>query len=263
MVIFSIIILISLLLWFYLVLYLNETDVSTASILDYRNVLVIFPHPDDEAKSMSGTINKFTEQGSKVTLLFFTKGERGTPDASEDVTLKKIRSAEARKSAEILGATLIHEDFGDGILPQKRAELTKYLKDSLAKLKPDLVITYDRSGLYGHPDHIILSEIVTKLHANRLAAFKLWYVSFPEKLLAGKKLPEHMAEDKSFKSKRMSPNCKIFIGHRFLTKSIVISAYKSQFPAYERGLSIPVPNVALWSLFPWEYFYEVGRSKER
>ncbi|MBP7876092.1 PIG-L family deacetylase [Candidatus Woesebacteria bacterium] len=233
------------------------------SLLRFRNILIVFPHPDDEAKSMAGTIKKFTEQGSKVTLLFFTKGERGTPDASEDVTLKKIRSAEAIKSAEILGARLIHEDFGDGILPQKKAELTKYLKTIIIQQKPDLVITYDRSGLYGHSDHITLSEIITRLHASRLATFKLWYISFPEKVLAAKKLPEHMATDKNFKKKRMSPNSKVYIGHRFLTKSRVISAYKSQFRAYERGFIIPLPNVVLWSLFPWEYFYEVGRSKGR
>ena len=160
-------------------------------------------------------------------------------------------------SAKILGVKLIHEDFGDGMLSKMRAKLTSYLLKIIAKEMPELVITYDRSGLYGHPDHIVVSEIITDLHKKLKKSFKLWYISFPEKLLAGKKLPEHMAEDKNFKKYRMQPNMKIFIGHRFLTKSKVIGAYKSQFPSYERGLIIPVPNVILWSLFPWEYFYEV------
>ncbi len=244
-------------LWVLLVLFLNDFSVPTRSIQKYKRVLIVFPHPDDEAKSMAGTIKKYTEQGSKVTLLLLSKGERGTPDASEDLSLKRIRSDEARRSANILGVTLIHEDFGDGMLSKKRTMLTNYLKKLINKEQPELIITYDKSGLYGHPDHVAISEIITNLYKEKSSTFKLWYISFPEKLLAGKKLPEHMAEDKNFKKHRMQPNMKIFVGHRFLTKSKVIGAYESQFPAYERGLLIPIPNVILWSLFPWEYFYEV------
>jgi len=227
---------------------------------EFTSVLIVFPHPDDEAKSMAGTIKKFTDQGIKVTLLLFSKGERGTPDASEDLTLKKIRSKEAKVSAKILGVRLIHEDFGDGVLPKKRTKLTSYLQKIIAKQKPDLVITYDKSGLYGHPDHIVVSEIITDLHKKLKKSFKLWYISFPEKILAGKKLPTHMADNPDFAKHRKHPNMKIWIGHRFITKSKVIGAYKSQFPSYERGLVVPVPNVILWSLFPWEYFHEVKES---
>jgi len=240
-----------------LVLYLNDYSLPTKSTNGHKRVLIVFPHPDDEAKSMAGTIKKFTEQGAKVTLLLFSKGERGTPDASEDLSLKKIRSMEAKNSAKILGVKLIHEDFGDGVLPKKRSKLTSYLKKIIAKEKPDLIITYDRSGLYGHPDHVVVSEIITELHKKMKKSFALWYVSFPEKLLAGKKLPIHMADDPDFAKHRKQPNIKIWIGHRFITKSKVIGAYKSQFPSYERGLFMPIPNIVVWSLFPWEYFYEV------
>lgn len=257
MVFLGILLIVIFLFWLFLVVYMNDFRVLVESLNQYRKVLVVFPHPDDEAKSMAGTIKKFTEQGAKVTLLLFSKGERGTPDASEDLSLKRIRSQEAKKSAKILGVKLIHEDFGDGVLKNKRIKLTSYLKKIIAEENPDLVITYDKSGLYGHPDHIVVSEIITDLHKLKSSSFKLWYVSFPEKVLSGKKLPEHMADDQNFKKHRMQPNMKVFIGHRFLTKSKVIGAYKSQFPGFERGLIIPVPNVVLWSLFPWEYFYRV------
>ncbi|RQN27000.1 bacillithiol biosynthesis deacetylase BshB2, partial [Paraburkholderia tropica] len=44
---------------------------------DGRHVLVIFPHPDDETFSSSGTIASYIEKGIPVTYACLTLGQMG------------------------------------------------------------------------------------------------------------------------------------------------------------------------------------------
>ena len=72
-----------------------------------ERVLVVFPHPDDEAFSSSGTIAKLIAEGAHVTYACLTLGEMGrnlgVPLIANRVTLPSIRKQELIKAAEAIG----------------------------------------------------------------------------------------------------------------------------------------------------------------
>ena len=69
-----------------------------------KKILVITPHPDDAESGAGGTIAKWSGQGSEITLVVCTNGNKGTSDRkiSPD-QLAKTRKKEQMKAAEILG----------------------------------------------------------------------------------------------------------------------------------------------------------------
>ena len=196
-----------------------------------------------------------------MTLALLTRGERG-PNATGNGSLKDIRTREAQAVTAILGISqLIQEDFGDGKLQQQKQELTAFIAALIEREQPDLLITYDRAGFYGHPDHIICSEIITELQKTRFPAVPLWYVTFPKRVLARVKLPEHMAADPHMQEKRASPTHKLFIGASLFPKIKAWYTYKSQRVSLTKGISTFVPIWSLWfflSMVLFEYFDEVS-----
>ena len=72
-----------------------------------RHVLVIFPHPDDEAFGVSGTITSYIKQGTPLTYACLTLGEMGrnlgNPQFATRESLPDIRRKELKKAAEAMG----------------------------------------------------------------------------------------------------------------------------------------------------------------
>ncbi len=211
-----------------------------------RKVLAVFPHPDDEVFVAGGLLHQCSTHNIQTTLAIFTKGEKGTPDASAMTELKKIRSQELKQSAQLLRIKkLIHHDMGDGELEHKKRGLTKKMMELMATVRPHLVITYDLSGLYGHPDHVALSEITTRVVQRYHPHTHLWYATWHPTMFRLLQLPVHMARDPSFISRRTKPNRHIWIGNHVTHKFKAAQAHKSQ----------RLPHHL--TLIPWEFFYEV------
>ncbi len=250
-ILFSIILFI-ILLWLAGFFMINDFSIKTIDYEELRSkkILIIFPHPDDEVMSCGGFIHKLSKT-AEITLHILTKGEKGTPNGKTDLKLKEIRTKEAQEVSKILGINnLIIDDYGDGELKNKKPRVTKRISEIIKKIKPYLIITYDLSGLYGHEDHIAVSEIATKL-----AKTRLWYVSVPEKLYKFIKLPEHMAKDLKFRDRRKYPTLKAYAGFR---RIMALYAYKSQLSGFKKSF----PMLPLWfsaSMRVYEYFYEVEK----
>lgn len=250
-------------LWLYGFNQANDIRVlskSIGSFKDIKKVLIIFPHPDDEANSLGGTITQFVDKDVEINWTILTKGEKGNDDAHLDENLKEIRSSEAQRVAMILGIKkLTLKDYPDNGIDQFKNELTSDIRQTIKEVNPDLVITYDESGGYGHPDHIIVSKVTTELINNEFKNIHLWYTSTPEKLYQKLSLPEQMAKDKDFKLNRKSPNFKIDVGlSGVINKIKAVYAYQSQFSSFVK--SVPIKQIPMWfyiSLAPYEYFYEV------
>lgn len=123
-----------------------------------RHVLIIFPHPDDEAFGVAGTILSYTRAGIPVTYICLTLGEMGRnmgrPLIANRETLPHIRQKELEKACELLG---IHDlrQFG---LRDKTIEFAdqQVIIDRIYKViedvKPSLIITF-YPGYAVHPDH--------------------------------------------------------------------------------------------------------------
>ena len=130
--------------------------------------IFVFAHPDDETFSSGGTIAKLTSQKHKVSLITATKGEAGEPGNPPITTREKIgevREQELRRAAKILGISTIHFlGFIDGKVRYARnKKLEGKILSIIKKEKPDVVITFDKTGASNHPDHKAISRATTKV----------------------------------------------------------------------------------------------------
>lgn len=123
-----------------------------------RHVLVIFPHPDDEAFGVSGTIASYIEMGVPVTYACLTLGEMGrnlgNPPFANRETLPMIRKKELQASADAMGLTdLRMMGLRDKTIEFEDDEkMIKLVEELIDELNPSLVISF-YPGLSVHPDH--------------------------------------------------------------------------------------------------------------
>jgi N-acetyl-1-D-myo-inositol-2-amino-2-deoxy-alpha-D-glucopyranoside deacetylase len=127
--------------------------------LSAPTILAIFAHPDDEAFGTGGTLSKYAAAGCDVFLVTATRGEAGNiaePDLATSANLPAVREQELSCACDAYGIhPPIFLDYVDGQLPmvhqgQAVGKLVKIIRD----LKPQIVITFDAHGIYGHYDHI-------------------------------------------------------------------------------------------------------------
>ena len=124
-----------------------------------KTVLVISPHPDDEAIGCGGTIRKHIVEGDTVQVIFLTSGEKGGHGLPEAET-KKLREAEALKAAEILGTH--QNDFWrepDGKFKANKKNVKRLLK-KIDALVPDII--YVPHINEEHADHMSAARLVKK-----------------------------------------------------------------------------------------------------
>lgn len=258
MIVTALLVVVVALIWLVGALLVTDFAVPFARVGAYERILVIFPHADDEAISCGGALHRLARQGKAVTLIILTHGERGTPDATPDARLALARTREAESAAKTLGiARLIQEDFGDGALPAKRDALTSYIADAIARERPDLLITYDRAGFYGHPDHIACSQVVTDVRNSSFPQVALWYVTFPARVMAGVRMPASLGADAPTRAQQARPTCKLFIGASVFPKIAVWYGYKSQRASLTKGALRFAPIWFFLSMMLFEYFADV------
>jgi len=123
-----------------------------------QHVLVILPHPDDEAFGVAGTILSHTDAGTPVTYVCLTLGEMGRnmgrPLIANRETLPNIRKNELQEACRLLGI----EDLRRFGMRDKTVEFTdqkalqKRISDVIEEITPSLIITF-YPGYAVHPDH--------------------------------------------------------------------------------------------------------------
>lgn len=127
-------------------------------------LLCILAHPDDESLGTGGLLAKYAALGIETYLITATRGEHGwLGDESEYPgveALGKIREAELHAAAEVLGIKeVIFLDYIDGYLDTARhAEVLNKIVHHIRRIRPQVVVTFDPTGVYGHPDHIAISQ---------------------------------------------------------------------------------------------------------
>jgi LmbE family N-acetylglucosaminyl deacetylase len=238
------------LLWAAAAIVLADLSVPAADARRYRDVVAVLAHPDDEVVCCGGTLRRLAGQGARVTLVILTEGERGSRTPRPD--LRAVRAGEARASAAVLGvAELIQADLGDGQLAERAGEVSAYLLPTLDRLRPDLLITHDLAGLYGHADHITCAEVVTELRRTRFPRCALWYAALPRRVL-GLSRRLGLYDDPHLAARRAVPNLRLFTGGGVVAKIRAWGAHRSQRASLGRAF----PLWASLSLF--EHFEEVS-----
>lgn len=136
----------------------------------YQRILIVFPHPDDEAFSSAGILSMYHQQGTKLTYACLTLGEMGRnmgfPPFANRVTLPQIRKKELLASCEAIGIDDLRMlGFHDKMIEfEDEASLDEPIEALLQEIKPDLVITF-YPGYSVHPDHDATGAAVIRVVA--------------------------------------------------------------------------------------------------
>jgi LmbE family N-acetylglucosaminyl deacetylase len=141
-------------------------------------ILAVFAHPDDESVC-SGTLAMGVDLGWRVVLAVATRGEAGEiADSSLATpnTLGAVREIELKAACDVLGIEEVHylgyRDSGmagtpDNGLSQSLfhadpGQVTGRITRLVREFQPQIVITFEPYGIYGHPDHVIISRCTTR-----------------------------------------------------------------------------------------------------
>jgi LmbE family N-acetylglucosaminyl deacetylase len=129
-----------------------------------RKLMFVVAHPDDESLGAGGAIAKYASDGVDVYLITATRGEYGWPGSPETYpgpdALAEIRQEELHSAARILG---VREgaflDYIDGQVNQANSvEAIAKISEHIRRLRPEVIVTFDPFGIYGHPDHIAIGQ---------------------------------------------------------------------------------------------------------
>ncbi|MBE3559060.1 MAG: N-acetyl-1-D-myo-inositol-2-amino-2-deoxy-alpha-D-glucopyranoside deacetylase [Ktedonobacteraceae bacterium] len=156
---------------------------------DQLTFMAIHAHPDDEVFTTGGTFALLAERGVRTVLVTATGGEEGQivdpaldRQAKEQLfpRLVEVRRKELEAAAEILHISVLHRlGYRDSGMARTRAnnhpdsfhrvifdEAVRRVVAIIREFRPQVIVTYDPFGVYGHPDHI-------QAHRVTVAAFEV------------------------------------------------------------------------------------------
>lgn len=169
-------------------------------------LMLVHAHPDDEATQTGGILAKYSAEGVRTVLVTCTNGELGDgpggvkpeDDEHDEAAVVAMRKRELEESCRILGVKHLemlgfHDSGMQGWSTNEAAgafanlaveEAARPLAALMRRYEPDVVVTYDAFGFYGHPDHI-------QAHGITLAALdmvgstaRLWFNAIRRSSLA-------------------------------------------------------------------------------
>ena len=150
------------------------------SVISGRRLLLVHAHPDDESIGTGATMARYAAEGAQVTLVTCTLGELGEiipPSLSylaegDGGRLGEYRIGELNAACAELGVTdhrflggagrwrdsgMMGTDGNDDPRCFWQADVdaaAAALLDVIREVRPQVLVTYDANGFYGHPDHI-------------------------------------------------------------------------------------------------------------
>lgn len=162
-----------------------------------RRLLLVHAHPDDESINNGATMARYAAEGARVTLVTCTLGELGEVipaglrylggTALGEYRLGELTAAMRALGVEdfrLLGGAGRYGDSGMMGLPENQDprcfwqadvdEAAGELVQVILEVRPQVVVTYDDNGGYGHPDHIQAHRVA--MRAVELAGEAGWRV---------------------------------------------------------------------------------------
>ena len=144
-----------------------------------KTMIFFGDHPDDETFGMGSTLAQYVNAGVRVYYVCATRGEAGTvePEFMQGfASIADLRTNEMKCAAQILGLAgviyLGYRDSGMSGSPDNKNpealvmapvdEVAALMVRIIRELRPDVVITHDAGGGYGHPAHIAVHNATLK-----------------------------------------------------------------------------------------------------
>lgn len=169
-----------------------------------RRIVFVHAHPDDESLATGGTIARYAAEGAHVCLITCTSGEAGevadVPDLGtvEEITerLGDVRRDELVEACSRLGDVDLrmlgfHDSGMDGtpandephaFVRQDLDLVVARIVEVFREIEPQVLVTYNEYGGYGHPDHIRAHEAALRA-AEICGVAKVYYTAFPKSML--------------------------------------------------------------------------------
>lgn len=144
-----------------------------------KKLLIALAHPDDEAFGSGGLIGKYVAAGVEVYYICATKGDRGTisdEHLQNYGSVAAVRDAELDCASQVLGFKKVyklgysdsgmmgseHNQHPDCLWQADENEVTAKITEIMREVQPQVVMTFDSYGGYGHPDHIFMHRATTR-----------------------------------------------------------------------------------------------------
>jgi LmbE family N-acetylglucosaminyl deacetylase len=192
-------------------------------------LMAVHAHPDDEGSTTGGVLARYADEGVRTVLVTCTNGELGDGaggskpgEPGHDVAeVVAVRRRELEAACAVLGVghleLLGYHDSGMMGWPENEAphafwntpvdEAAAKLAELMERYRPQVVVTYDEHGFYGHPDHIQANRVT--LAAARATGIpdRVYYTAFARSAMAGFgdllaergiELPEPVDDDPEF-----------------------------------------------------------------
>ncbi|MFM7495443.1 MAG: N-acetyl-1-D-myo-inositol-2-amino-2-deoxy-alpha-D-glucopyranoside deacetylase [Candidatus Nanopelagicus sp.] len=167
-----------------------------------KRLLLVHAHPDDETINNGATMAKYAAEGVQVTLVTCTRGEEGEVlveslanlASSKDDKLGEHREIELKNAMVHLGIRdfrflgspnkkwrdsgmigTVQNEREDVFWQADLTEVAQELVKIILEVKPQVLITYDEFGGYGHPDHIKANQVA--MLAAELASNQGWKIN--------------------------------------------------------------------------------------
>ncbi len=168
--------------------------------------MAVHAHPDDESSGTGGVLARYAAEGVRTVLVTCTDGQLGDGSGGvkpgepghHDDEVVRMRRTELEESCRLLDVTHLEllgfKDSGmmgwpqnsdpDCFWSQPIATGAARLAALMEQYRPQVVVTYDEHGFYGHPDHIRANEITLAAMDATGIPDKLYYTAIPRSRLA-------------------------------------------------------------------------------
>jgi len=164
----------------------TKKQAANSTLDNAKTLMAIFAHSDDESTILP-IMSKYSREGANVYLVNVTDGSQGAyPHANIPAgdSLAKVRAGEAlcvTETLDINSPILLNFPDGELALWDNIYSLDDKIDSLFRQYQPDVVITFGPDGGYGgHPDHRIVSNIVTEVfQAKESVPSQLLYVGWP------------------------------------------------------------------------------------
>lgn len=220
------------------------------------DVLALAAHPDDVELSAGGTVCLLAQQGYRVGIVDFTKGElgsRGTPEG---------RMAEAQDAAQIIGlATRDNLGLADGNIvntPETRLRLIRLIR----RYRPHIV--FANAHVCRHPDHCAAASYATD--ALFYSGLRMIETTEHDGTPQEPWRPQHVLH--YMQSVLFEPSFVVDVSDVWEQRIATIQAFRSQFfnPDYQPADDEPDTFVSNPAFFQWieararTYGYQIGAT---
>ncbi len=169
-------------------------------------LMAVHAHPDDEATSTGGVLARYGAEGIRTVVVTCTDGscgdgpggvKPGEPGHDRD-EVARLRTVELERACDVLGVGTLEQlgyrdsgmmgwaanDEPGAFWGMDAIEAARPLEDLIRKHRPQVVVTYDANGFYGHPDHIMAHRIAMIAASASGIPVKLYYTAIARAGLA-------------------------------------------------------------------------------